>query len=148
MKNNTIILKWSLLPGSIYFLSVSIVHMLGFKIPVLFIYFDVPSYAYQDRIISFLAFGWSAFIFAAFTDPQQYRIIVKALLTAGAFAIVGLSVINIFTDFYNFSLSIKAWKFWIESAGLFVYWLWLLVFYFRSRNEFLKQKDTGNNNTA
>jgi hypothetical protein len=138
MKNNTTILKWSLLLGSIYFLSVAIVHMIGFKIPILFIYFDVPSYVYQDRIISFLAFGWSIFFFTAFTNPQQYAVLTKAILFSGAFAIVGLSVINLTTDFHKLSLGIIVGMFWIETFGLFIYWLWLFVFYFRSRNDWQK----------
>lgn len=138
MKNNIIILKWSLLFGSIYFLCVAIVHMIDFKIPVLFIYYDVPSYSYQDRIISFLAFGWSVFFYAAFTNTHRNAFIVKTILTSGAFAIIGLSVINLTTDFRNLSSNINVSMFWVETAGLFVYWFWLLVFYFRSRNDVLK----------
>ena len=135
VRHNTIMLKWSLLLGSIYFFCVAVVHLISFKIPVLFIYYDVPSYTYQDRIISVLAFGWSVFFFTAFTNPQRYSVFVKAILTSGAYAIVGLSMINVTTDFYNLNLNIKVWMFWIETAGLFMYWLLLLVLYFRSRND-------------
>jgi hypothetical protein len=122
--------------------------MIGFKTPILFIYFNVPSYTYQDRIISFLAFGWSVFLFTAFTNPQRYSVLVQAILVAGAFAIIGLSVINVSTDFSNLSLAIKVWMFWIETAGLFFYWLLLLVFYFRSKNDFLTHKDAKRNSAA
>jgi len=135
VKYNTIMLKWSLLLGSIYFFGVAVVHMIGFKIPILFIYYNVPSYAYQDRLFSVLAFGWSAFFFTAFTNPRRFSAFVKAILTSGAYAIVGLSAINVTTDFNNLNLNIKVWMFWIETAGLFVYWLLLLVLYFRSRND-------------
>jgi hypothetical protein len=94
VSTNFKILKWSLLAGALYFFSVSVVHMLGIKVPVLFIYFNVPSYAYQDRIISFLAFGWSVFLFTAFTDPQKNSALVKAILVAGAGALIGVSIIN------------------------------------------------------
>jgi len=132
MSTNQRILKYSLLAGALYFFSVSVVHMLGFKVPVLFIYFNVPSYAYQDRIISFLAFGWSVFLFTAFTDPQKNSALVKAILVAGAGALIGVSVINATTDFQSLDPAINPTIFWLEAAGLFVYWLVLVVFHFRS----------------
>jgi hypothetical protein len=133
VSTNFKILKWSLLAGALYFFSVSVVHMLGIKVPVLFIYFNVPSYTYQDRIISFLAFGWSVFLFTAFTDPQKNSALVKAILVAGAGALVGVSVINTATDFQSLDPAINPMAFWLEAAGLFVYWLWLVVFHFRSK---------------
>jgi len=132
MSINQRILRYSLLAGAVYFFSVSVVHMLGLKVPVLFIYFNVPSYAYQDRIISFLAFGWSVFLFTAFTDPQKNSALVKAILAAGAGALIGVSVINAATDFQSLDPAINPMVFWLEAAGLFVYWLWLVVFHFRS----------------
>jgi hypothetical protein len=137
MQKNTVILKWSILAGSVYFLGIAIVHMLGYKIPGLYIYFDVPSYMYQDRITSFLAFGWAAFFFVTFTDPQRYINLVKAILIAGAVAIIGLSIINLTTNFADFSASIQTWMFWMETAGMFVYWIWLVIFYLRFKIEIL-----------
>lgn len=46
--------KGLLLAGAAYFLLVSLAHMTGFKLPGLFIYYSLPSYEYQDRIIGFL----------------------------------------------------------------------------------------------
>ena len=135
MKKNTIILKWSLLAGATYFFAVAVVHMFGHKVPVLFVYFNVPSHAYQDRIISFLCFGWSVFLFTAFINPIKNLDLVKAILIAGAGAIAGLSVINITTDFRELSESIYVSLFWIETLGISIYLLWLIIFYFRSRKE-------------
>jgi len=135
MSKNLIILKWSLFIGVIYFLSVSMVHMFGIKIPVLFIYFDVPSYTYQDRIISFLCFGWSIFLFTAFINPIKNIDLIKAILFAGSGAIVGLSVINLRTDFSELSQNINVTRFWIETLGLSIYLAWLIIFYLRSKRE-------------
>ncbi len=132
MSTNYRILKWSLFAGALYFFSVSIAHMLGFKVPVLFIYFNVPSHAYQDRIISFLAFGWAVFFFTAFTNPQKNSTLVKAILVAGAGALIGVAMINSTTDFQALDPAINVTVFWLEAAGLFVYWLWLVVFHFWS----------------
>ncbi len=133
MSNPQRILKWSLLAGAVYFLGIALVHMLGIKIPLLFIYFNVPSHAYQDRIISFLAFGWAVFLYTAFTDPKKQAALVRAILVAGAGAIVGLSIINLTTDFQAYDPALNSAVFWGETAGVFVYWLWLVIFYVRGR---------------
>lgn len=138
MRKSTTVLKWSLLAGSIYFLGVAIAHLLGLKLAVLFIYFNIPSIVYQDRIISFMAFGWSAYIFTAFTNPAKYEGLVRAILVSGAVAIAILSLINLTTDFQALYPGIELWGFWAETFGLFVYWLWLLVFYFLSRKEIVE----------
>lgn len=109
--------------------------MLGVKVPLLFVYFNVPSYAYQDRIISFLAFGWSAFLFTASRDPVKNVALVKAILLAGVGAIVSLSIINTTTDFKALSPEINVTVFWMETAVLLLYVSWLIFFYFRSQNE-------------
>ncbi|MCP4417490.1 MAG: hypothetical protein GY805_12770 [Chloroflexi bacterium] len=138
MNKNSRILKWSLLTGALYFLAVAAVHMLGIKVPMLFVYFNVPSYAYQDRIISFLAFGWSVFLFTAFRDPVKNVDLVKAILLAGAGAIVSLGIINTTTDFQAMSAEINVGTFWLETAVLLFYLLWLIVFFLRSQTENLQ----------
>jgi hypothetical protein len=133
MNRNLRILKWSLLTGSLYFLGVATAHMLGTKLPLLFIYYNVPSYAYQDRIISFLAFGWAAFFFTASRDPQKQSTLVNTILVAGAAAVLGLAIINLTTDFHALDAGIDPRVFWMETAGMFFYWLWLVIFYFRAK---------------
>jgi len=133
MGRNLSILKWSLFTGAIYFMGITLAHMFGFKVPLLFVYFNVPSYAYQDRIISFLAFGWSVFLFTAFMDPVKNNGLVKAILFSGTGTIIGLSIINILTDFAKLSQDIDVSIFWIETIALTAYVIWLLFFYFKSR---------------
>ena len=125
------ILKFSLLAGAIYFALVSIAHMIGYKVPILFVYFDVPSYPYQDRIISFLAFGWAIFLFTAFLNPKN-KDLIKAILISGTVAIIGLVIINLTTDFTILSKDININYFWMETMGLLVYILWLIYFYIKS----------------
>jgi hypothetical protein len=99
MNKSTAILKWLLLAGAAYFLAIAIAHMFRVKIPLLFVYYNLPSYGYQDRIISFLSFGWSVFLFTASTNPMKNRAAVKAVLIAGLASIFGLTVINSTSDF-------------------------------------------------
>jgi len=131
MSLNYRILKYSLLAGSFYFFLVSIVHFFEIKVPVLFIYFNVPSYHYQDRIISFLALGWSIFLFTAFSNPQKQDALMKAILVAGGVAVFGLFAINSSTDFKALDPTIDPIIFTFETLGLLVYLAWLVIFYVR-----------------
>ena len=99
MNKSLSILKCFLLLGSIYFFGVSVAHLFSLKIPGLFIYFNVPSYAYQDKIISFLAFGWAISLFVGFINPLANKGIIKSFIIAGLGAIIGLSIINLSADF-------------------------------------------------
>ncbi|RKZ07276.1 hypothetical protein DRQ25_11960 [Candidatus Fermentibacteria bacterium] len=120
-------IKISLFCGAIYFLLMAIAHAIGFKIPGLFIYFNVPSYAYQDRIISFLAFSWSVFYFMAFKEPNKQ--FLKSILIVGAVAIAMLTFINLNTDFVSFSGKINPSIFHIQTGLLLIYWIWLIFCY-------------------
>ena len=135
MNKNTVMLKWLLLIGGIYFLSVAVAHMLGVKIPLLFIYFNVPSYEYQNKIISFLSFGWAVFMFAAAYDPMNNHLAVKAILIAGIGAIFGLNIINSSTDFLALAPGIKPSVFQMETLGLSAYVAALIYFYFLSTRQ-------------
>ena len=135
MGKNSTVLRWSLVAGALYFLGITIAHVLGIRIPGLYIYFDVPSYAYQDRIIASLAFGWSVFLFTAAREPVKNRDLVVAILVAGAGAILGLSVVNLATDFDALGPGVQVSLFWLETLALCGYLTWLLVFYRRSRRE-------------
>jgi hypothetical protein len=134
MNKNLKILRWLLFAGSSYFLIVAIIHMIGIKIPPFFIYYNVPSYAYQDRIISFLAFGWSIFLFTAFLNPINNRMLIQAILIAGVGAIIGLEIINAITDFGSFSDEINPTIFRLETLGLAVYLVLLTIYYNKSKN--------------
>ena len=135
MNKSTVTLKWLLLIGALYFLAIAAAHMLGTKVPLLFVYFNVPSYGYQDKIISFLSFVWSVFFFAASLDPTNNRYAVKAILIAGIGAISGLHVINMSTDFHALSPHINPALFQIETFGLSAYVAALIFFYFLSTRE-------------
>lgn len=133
MSKNARILKWSLLSGAVYFACIALAHAFGLKIPGLFVYFNVPSLDYQDRIIAFLAFGWATFFYVAADDPVAHPLPVQALLTSSAVAILGLARINAAGNFGNLSPGISVRPFWIQTGFLLAYLVWLFVFYRRSR---------------
>lgn len=133
MNTNLQILRWSLFAGSAYFFLVAIFHMSGINIPPFFIYYNVPSYAYQDQIISFLAFGWSVFIFIAFLNPINNKMLIQAILVAGVGAVIGLEIINTYTDFQTFAHDLNPTVFRLETLGLAVYLVILTIYYNKSK---------------
>ncbi len=120
-------MKLSLFCGAMFFLLIALAHAIGLKIPGLFIYFNVPSYSYQDKIISLLAFGWATFFFAAAVN--QSKILIKSIILIGAIALSMLTFINISIDFASLSEKINPNLFHIETGILFFYWIWLLLSY-------------------
>jgi len=127
MSRYTRILKISLLAGSAYFLSVALAHLGQVKIPGLYLYYDLPSLGYQDSLIAILAFGWSAFFFTAFTAPERNRGLIAAILLSGALAILGLCSINARPELHPAGGETSRSIYWLETAVLFLYWLWLLT---------------------
>ena len=123
------ILKYSFLAGAAYFFFIFLFHILGIKIPGFFIYYDIPSYQYQDQIISFLAFGWSLFFYAA----SKIKEVIPFVLVSCFVALLSLANINSSTDFYALSNSANSTPFWIQTAILLVYVSWLTVFYLREK---------------
>ena len=132
MKKNITVLRNLILAGSIYFVAVAIVHQIGIKIPLLFIYFDVFSFEYQDRIISFLAFGWAVFFFSAYKISIKNIEIVKYLISAGTVGVLGLTLNNLRTDFSKISSKSNIWFHWVGTFALLIYLVSLIVFYKKS----------------
>lgn len=115
--------------GSIYFTLMSIAHLIGIKIAGLFIYFNVPSNTYQDKIISLLVFGWSIIFFnAAKSNSKQ---LTKSILAMGAIAILVLTYINISTDFLSLSPNTTPIIYHIEVGVLLLYLIVLFIGYKR-----------------
>jgi len=134
MKNLNKILSLSLLAGAIYFLLISIAHAFQIKIPVLFIYFNVPSNSYQDYIISFLAFGWGMFLYAGYKSVANNELtLVKYILISGIVALLGLILINGFADFKSLDEKIMVHFFWFETVLIALYISWIAFAYWKSK---------------
>jgi predicted membrane channel-forming protein YqfA (hemolysin III family) len=128
------ILNFLLYAGAVYFLLVAIVHFLGIKIPGFFVYYNVPSHAYQDRIISFLTFGWSGLFFL--TARKMDSDLIKLILVIGLIAVIALVVNTIITDFQQLDQSLSGADYKWIIGGLMFYWLGLVV---HSRQHFLNK---------
>lgn len=79
-----------LLICAVYFIAVTIAHQTGIKLPMLFIFYNIPSERYQDLIISFLSFGWAMLFGIGFFDSELKMKIQAPILFSGLVAICGL----------------------------------------------------------
>ncbi len=77
---------------AIYFILVAAAHQIGFKIPMLYIFYSVSSERYQDLIISFLSFGWAMLFGIGFFDDELKPGIQLPILLSGMAAILGLII--------------------------------------------------------
>jgi hypothetical protein len=105
--------------------------MSGFKAPGLYFYFDIPSYPYQDKVISVLLFGMSMlFLSAADTVDERPDALLYILSALGA-ALVGFSAINLSREFQG--LGPKTAAYWAAVAVSAAYTAWLAFLYFDSK---------------
>ncbi len=125
----TRLMQWSLRGLALYFILIALAHISGTKVPLLFVYFDVPSNIYQDNIISFLAFGWSAFLFTMARNPLANLAFVRVFLLGVVGALAGLSYTNMTTNFSNFAPELEVWPYWAQTGMLAVIGLWVLWLY-------------------
>ncbi len=133
MTREATVLQWSLRAESVYFSGISLAHTLGVKIPGLFIYFNAPSFPYQDHIIAFLAFGLAAFYFVASVDPVGNPIVVRGVLIASAVAIAGLLRINLLDELKLMSPGVNLQHFWLQTIMITGYVSWLFILHLKSR---------------
>lgn len=131
MSKSEKIAKYSIMAGAIYFMGIAIFHLLGVKVPGLYIYYSIPSTVYQDQIISFMAFGWAVFFYTA----AQNLNIFPSILVAGSGALAALININLSNDFAALQPGATTTPFWIQTFILLLYLAWLIVYYLKVRSK-------------
>ena len=82
--------KYAFLIGVAYFCCMAVAHFFSLKVPVLFVYYNTPFYAYQDKIISFAVCAYVALFYAA----AQHRAIARHAIIALGLTVLGLSAVN------------------------------------------------------
>ncbi len=128
---NTKILKISLLAGVAYFCCMAVAHFFGLKYPLVFVYYDVPFYAYQDKIISFAVVAYICLFFTAAT----IRAAVPAALVALAVTVLGLCAVNLSEALQSVLAGRSTTMYWAQTGLIAVYLVWLIVFHFRAKTE-------------
>jgi len=127
---NSSLLRYSLLAGVMYFICMAVAHYFGIKQPLLFVYYDTPFYAYQDKIISFAVVSYVALFYSA----AQHRTVVPAALIVLGVTVLGLASINM-SDALAAVLQEgqSTTPYWIQTGLIAVYFTLLLVLYLRDK---------------
>jgi len=127
---NSSLLRYSLLAGVMYFICMAVAHYFGIKQPLLFVYYDTPFYAYQDKIISFAVVSYVALFYSA----AQHRTVVPAALIVLGVTVLGLASINL-SDALAAVLQEgqSTTPYWIQTGLIAVYFTLLLVLYLRDK---------------
>ena len=133
------ILIFLLYAGAVYIFGVAFVHGIGAKTPGFFVYYNLPSYAYQDRIISFLSFGWAGLFYLA--ARKMDADLIKLILSIGLLAIIALVFNTMITDFKALDPSVSGTDFKWIIGGLIFYWLGLVM---HSRQHIFKKSNASN----
>jgi len=101
--------------GCLYFIAMSAAHWQQFKVPLLYIYFDVRSTGYQDKIISFCAATYAITFLQAARDPEGSSGLTAIFALAAA--VVGLSGVNLSSDLRSEIGEVKSTApYWIQTA--------------------------------
>jgi len=125
---NSKLTQYAFLVGVAYFCCMALAHFFGLKVPILFVYYDTPYYAYQDKIISFAVCAYAALFHAA----SQYRAVARNAIVVLALTVVGLSAINL-SDTLGSVLSEaqSTFPYWLQTGAIAIYLIALLVLYIR-----------------
>ena len=123
-------LKNALLVGVVYFVCMAVAHYIGIKQPLLFIYYDTPFYAYQDKIISFAVIAYAALFYSA----AYCRAVVPAALFVLGITVFGLASINSSEELRTVLTEEQATTpYWAQTELIAVYFVLLLLLYVRDR---------------
>lgn len=86
-----IVLRALLAIGAALFGAMAFSHWNGLKAPLMYVYFDVPSVPYQDKIIAFCLATYAVI----FVGASLHRVMVPFALAGLAAAVIGLAGVNL-----------------------------------------------------
>lgn len=124
-----LLLRYSLLFGVVLFCTMAVAHFFGLKYPLLFVYFDTPFYAYQDKIIAFTLVTYACFFHSAARVP----VIMPAVLVALTVTVLGLCAINVSPALAEVLQGRPTTAYWAQTGVFAGYLFWLFFLYLRSR---------------
>jgi len=122
------LLRYSLWLGVAYFCCMAGAHFFGLKYPLLFVYYDVPFYAYQDKIISFAVVAYVCL----FANAAMHRVAVPAALAALGMTVAGLSAVNLSDALASVLDGRSTFAYWLQTGLIASYFIWLLALYVTS----------------
>ncbi len=106
----------------------AVAHYFGIKQPLLFVYYDTPFFAYQDKIISFAVVAYIALFYTA----AQHRVAVPAALFTLGITVLGLVSVNVSDALASvLEQGQSTGPYWLQTGLIAVYFVLLVVLYFR-----------------
>ncbi len=125
---NSKLTKYAFLSGVAYFFCMAIAHYFSIKVPVLFVYYDTPFYAYQDKIISFAVCAYIALFFSA----SQHRSAALNAIIVLAITVLGLSSVNMSNALAAVLREGQSTiPYWLQTGAIFSYLVVLVVLYIK-----------------
>ncbi|MFM7138641.1 MAG: hypothetical protein ACKO1M_16490 [Planctomycetota bacterium] len=120
-----VLLRLALWAGAAYFCCMATAHFFGLKYPLLFVYYDVPFYAYQDKIISFAVVAY----ICLFVNAALNRSAVPAALVALGVTVLGLSAVNGSDALGSVLDGRSTLAYWLQTGLIAAYFVLLLGLY-------------------
>ena len=120
-----VLLRLMLLAGVAYFCCMAVAHFFGLKYPLVFVYYDVPFYAYQDKIISFAVVAYVCL----FANAALHRSAVPAALVALGVTVLGLIAVNASDALRSVLDGRSTLVYWIQTGLIAAYFVLLLGLY-------------------
>jgi hypothetical protein len=120
-----LLLRLALWAGAAYFCCMAAAHFFGLKYPLLFVYYDVPFYAYQDKIISFAVVAY----ICLFVNAALDRSAVPAAIVALGVTVLGLSAVNGSDALETVLDGRSPIAYWMQTGLIALYFILLIVLY-------------------
>lgn len=128
---NSQITRYAFLCGAAYFICMAAAHFFGFKVPVLFVYYDTPFYAYQDKIISFAVCAYVALFYSA----SKHRDVAFTAIIVLSLTVLGLSAVNVSEDLASVLVAGQSTlPYWLQTGAITFYLVVLVVLYIKDGN--------------
>jgi len=125
---NSQLTKYAFLAGAAYFCCMAVAHYFSIKLPVLFVYYDTPFYAYQDKIISFAVCAYIALFYSA----SQHRSVALSAIIVLAVTVLGLSSVNISEALASvLKEGQSTTPYWVQTGAISFYLVVLLALYIK-----------------
>ena len=119
------LLRLALWAGVAYFCCMAVAHFFGLKYPLVFVYYDVPFYAYQDKIISFAVVAY----ICLFANAALHRSAVPGALVALGVTVLGLSAVNASDALGSVLDGRSTLAYWMQTGLIAAYFALLLGLY-------------------
>ena len=125
---NSKLTKYAFLAGVAYFSCMAAAHYFTIKVPILFVYYDTPFYAYQDKIISFAVCAYIALFYSA----SQHRSVALNAIIVLAITVFGLSSINVSDSLASvLQEGQSTTPYWLQTGAIAFYLAVLLALYIK-----------------